>query len=468
MRAFWTLFVSLLASLTLAQGGVPADWPDPFKLQFQRLQPTVIQPARVQLSNGVTVLLIEDRSLPFVTGRIYLPAGSIYQPADKVGMSGIFSSVMRTGGAGSRSADQVDETLETLAATVSVSTDNLFTSVAFNTLTENLDQVLEIWADVLIRPRFAQDRLELEKGRALEAIRRRNDQPTQVAVREFLRRMNEGHPAGLVSSAASIQSITRDDLLAFHGRFFKPNVAVMAITGDFNTQEMVAKLERALQGWQRGEVTLPTFPPPNPKPSIYFVQKETNQSVIYMGNPTVTAFAPGYSELDLASRVLGDGFNSRLFVEVRTKRGLAYATGGAQTQGFGWPGFFYGASISRVEKTAEVIELMLAQFRDLRDRPVSQEELELFRNNILNAEVFRFTSKQAVAERIARTQMLGLPADYYEQYIRQIQAATPADLQRVMQQFVSPDRFVIVVVGDQRQFDKPLSTLGNVVNVPLE
>ncbi len=465
MKALWSLL--LVFSLGLAQG-VPADWPDPFKMQFQRLQPAAIQPTRVQLSNGLTVLLIEDRALPFVSGRVYLRAGAIYEPDDKVGLSGIFSSVLRTGGAGERTPDQVDEALETLAASVSVSTDNLFTSVAFNTLTENLDQVLQIWADVLVRPRFAQERLDLEKGRALEAIRRRNDQPTQIAVREFVRRINEGHPAGRISSAASIQSITRDDLVAFHQRFFKPNVAVLAVTGDFNTQQMVARLERALQGWQQGPVSLPTFAPPSPKPSIYFVQKETNQSVIYMGNPTVTAFAPGYSELDLVSRVLGDGFNSRLFVEVRTKRGLAYATGGAQTQGFGWPGFFYGASISRVEKTAEVIELMLAQFRDLRERPVSQEELELFRNNILNAEVFRFTSKQAVAERIARTQMLGLPADYYEQYVRQIQSATPANLQQAMQQYVRPDQFVIVVVGDQRQFDRQLSTLGNVVNVPLE
>jgi predicted Zn-dependent peptidase len=465
MKALWSLL--LVFSLGLAQG-VPADWPDPFKMQFQRLQPAAIQPTRVQLSNGLTVLLIEDRALPFVSGRVYLRAGAIYEPDDKVGLSGIFSSVLRTGGAGERTPDQVDEALETLAASVSVSTDNLFTSVAFNTLTENLDQVLQIWADVLVRPRFAQERLDLEKGRALEAIRRRNDQPTQIAVREFVRRINEGHPAGRISSAASIQSITRDDLVAFHQRFFKPNVAVLAITGDFNTQQMVARLERALQGWQQGPVSLPTFAPPSPKPSIYFVQKETNQSVIYMGYPTVTAFAPGYSELDLVSRVLGDGFNSRLFVEVRTKRGLAYATGGAQTQGFGWPGFLYGASISRVEKTAEVIELMLAQFRDLRERPVSQEELELFRNNILNAEVFRFTSKQAVAERIARTQMLGLPADYYEQYVRQIQSATPANLQQAMQQYVRPDQFVIVVVGDQRQFDKQLSTLGNVVNVPLE
>lgn len=466
MKAIWSLLVGLL-TLGLAQG-VPADWPDPFKMQFQRLQPSVIRPTEVQLSNGLKVLLIEDRALPFVSGRVYLRAGAIYEPDDKVGLSGIFSSVLRTGGAGERTPDQVDETLETLAASVSVSIDNLFTSVAFNTLTENLDQVLQIWADVLVRPRFAQERLDLEKGRALEAIRRRNDQPTQIAVREFVRRINEGHPAGRISSAASIQSITRDDLVAFHQRFFKPNVAVLAITGDFNTQEMVARLERVLQGWQQGPVSLPTFAPPSPKPGIYFLQKETNQSVIYMGNPTVTAFAPGYSELDLASRVLGDGFNSRLFVEVRTRRGLAYATGGAQSQGFGWPGFFYGASISRVEKTAEVIELMLAQFRDLRERPVSQEELELFRNNILNAEVFRFTSKQAVAERIAGTQMLGLPPDYYEQYIRQIQAATPADLQRVVQQYVRPEQFVIVVVGDKRQFDKPLQSLGNVVEVPLE
>ncbi|RDI95469.1 insulinase family protein [Meiothermus sp. QL-1] len=456
-------------SLGFAQGlGVPADWPDPFKMQFPRIQPTPFRPFEVTLTNGLRVLLMEDRRLPFVSGRVYIRAGSIYEPDDKVGLTGIFAAVMRTGGAGERSPDQVDEILETLAASVSVSSDSLFTSVAFETLSENLDQVLQIWADVLVRPRFAPERLELEKGRALEAIRRRNDQPTQIAVREFVRRINEGHPAGRISSAASVRAISRDDLLAFHQRFFKPNNAILAITGDFRIPEMVGRLERALAGWRRGEVSLPSFPPPTPRPAIYFLQKETNQSVIYMGLPTVTAFAPGYSELDLLSRILGDGFNSRLFLEVRTKRGLAYATGGAQSQGFGWPGFFYGASISRVEKTAEVIELMLAQFRDLRERPVSQEELELFRNNILNAEVFRFTSRQAVAERIARTRMLGLPPDYYEQYVRQIQAATPADLQRVMQQYVRPEAFVIVVVGDKRQFDRPLSSLGNVIEVPLE
>ncbi|MCS7057413.1 MAG: insulinase family protein [Meiothermus sp.] len=467
MRALWMLLVGL--PLALAQGlGIPADWPDPFKMQFPRIEPRPIRPTEITLTNGLKVLLVPDNRLPFVTGRVYLRAGSIYEPEDKVGLTGILAAVMRTGGAGERSPDQVDEILETLAASVSVTSDNLFTSVAFDTLSENLDQVLQIWADVLVRPRFAQERLDLEKGRALEAIRRRNDQPTQIAVREFVRRINEGHPAGRVSSAASVRSISREDLLAFHQRFFRPNNAILAVSGDFRIPEMVGRLERVLAGWRRGEVVLPTFAPPSPKPAIYFVQKETNQSVIYMGQPTVTAFAPGYSELDLASRILGDGFNSRLFLEVRTKRGLAYATGGAQSQGFGWPGFFYGASISRVEKTAEVIELMLSQFRDLRERPVSQEELELFRNNILNAEVFRFTSRQAVAERIARTRMLGLPPDYYEQYVRQIQAATPADLQRVMQQYVRPEQFVIVVVGDRRQFDKPLSSFGNVIEVPLE
>jgi len=159
MKAIWSL-LSLL-TLALAQG-VPADWPDPFKMQFQRLQPSVIRPTEAQLSNGLKVLLVEDRALPFVSGRVYLRAGAIFEPDDKVGLSGIFSSVLRTGGAGERTPDQVDEILETLAATVSVSTDNLFTSVAFNTLTENLDQVLQIWADVLVRPRFAQERLDLE------------------------------------------------------------------------------------------------------------------------------------------------------------------------------------------------------------------------------------------------------------------------------------------------------------------
>ncbi|MDX2005812.1 MAG: pitrilysin family protein [Meiothermus sp.] len=462
------LLFLLLLSPALAQS-VPAGWPDPFGMKFERQAFTPLKPRAAVLPNGLVVYLIEDRSLPLVSGRMYVRAGNYYDPQEKIGLAALHAQVMRNGGAAGKDPDAVDLTLEGLASSVEVASNTFFTEVSFSSLTDNLDQTLQLWSEIMLRPDYNPQRLELYRGRTLEGIRRRNDQPVGVAQREFIARINANHPSGFISSTQSVQSITRDDLAAFQARYFRPRNAVLALSGDFNSGEMLAKLTRLLSSWNTGAAELPRLPTynPAPRPTIYFIQRPVTQSVVYMGLPTVQAYRAGYAELDLLSNVFGGGFGSRLFDEIRSRRGLAYQVGSAQQQGFGFPQPFLAVSISRVEKTVEVVQAMLDEARKISAEPVSADELELFRENILNGAPFRFASRQAVVERQARVHLLGLRPGYYEDYLEQLTKITPESMLAAAKRYVRPENFVIVVLGDESKFEAPLSRLGNVVKVEV-
>ncbi|AEB12656.1 M16 family metallopeptidase [Marinithermus hydrothermalis] len=459
------LAVALAVPALAAPPGVPPDWPDPFAMRFDPIAFTPPEPQRFELPNGIVVYLLEDHTLPLVEGVAYVRASSLLDPPDKVGLAALTADQMRAGGAGDRAPAALDEALEFLAATVEASANPFFAEVRFNTLSDQLPEVLEIFADVLMRPRFDPERLEVARGRMLEAIRRQNDDPVQLAVREFFKRLASGHPAGNTPTEATVQAITRADLVAFHERFYKPNATILALSGDFDSEAVLDALEATFADWKPAAIEYPEIPPfnPRPQPKVYHVPKQLAQSVILIGHPSVYAYTPAYNVLDVANGILGgSGFSSRIVTEIRTKRGLAYATGSSLTQGFTFPGFFFAFSISRADRTGEVIELMLQEIRRIREEGVSAEELERQRSIILNRAVFRFTSPHAVAQRTARAELLGLEPGYYERYLERVQTVTPEEVQAVAQAELRPEEVIILVVGDAALFDRPLEAFGEV------
>ncbi len=452
--------------------GIPKGWPDPAALEFDTVTFDEPTPERVVLANGLVVYLLEDHALPLVSGAAFVKTGSIYDPKAKSSLAALTADLMRSGGSAGRSADAIDERLETLAAAVEVSADELFTTASFSSLTENVEEVLDIFAGVLMKPEFAPERIDLAKGRALEGIRRENDDPVGIAVREFYRRVAHGHPAGYIPTAATVNAVSRADMVAFHGRYFKPGETALAVSGDFRRAEMVALLEASLGGWPKAQVTYPKLPPynPDPTPRIYHAQKDLGQSIVLMGRPSVYAYGPNYSALSVADAVLGSGgFSSRIFTEVRTKRGLAYSAGSQVEQGFRYPGTLLVFAFTRTDATGQVIELLQREMRKMTAEPVSEAELEVQKSNILNGAVFRFTSPAAIVQRTARaTEVLGLGADYYDRYIAQVETMTPAKVLEVAKGEFRPDDMVIMVVGDAAQFDRPLSDFGEVEEITLE
>ena len=452
--------------------GIPESWPDPAALEFGTVTFSEPEPERAVLSNGLVVYLLEDPSLPLISGAAFVKTGSLYDPEPKASLAALTADLMRSGGSAGRTADEIDERLETLAASVEVAAADLYTTASFSSLSENVEEVLDIFAGVLRQPAFAPGRIDLAKGRALESIRRENDDPVTIAVREFYRRVAQGHPAGYIPTAETVNAVTRADMVRFYRRYFKPNETVLAVSGDFERAEMLRLLEETLGGWPTGVVRYPDLPPydPTPTPRVYHVQKDLGQSIVLMGRPSVYAYTPEYSVFDVANAVLGGGgFSSRIFTEVRTRRGLAYSAGSQLEQGFEYPGTFLVYAFTRTDATGQVIALLREQMRAMAAEPVSRAELEVQKSNILNGAVFRFTSPAAIVQRTARAvEILGLRPGYYDRYIAQVEAVTPEAVQRVAREEFRPGDMLIMVVGDAAQFDRPLSDFGAVEEIALE
>jgi predicted Zn-dependent peptidase len=280
----------------------------------------------------------------------------------------------------------------------------------------------------------------------------------------------EGHPSGSYATEETTSSITSSDLVAFHGRFYQPSATVIAVSGDFDSEEMVATLEELFGAWSGEPVDYPDLPAynPDPGPKIYYGFKEIGQSVILLGHPSVTTYSEAYNDFNVANEILGGDFSSRLVSEIRVRRGLAYSTGSFITESFEYPSNFVAYAISPAQATGEVIELLLAEIRRIQEEGVSEEELERSRQTILNQSLFRFTSSSAVNERTARVQLLGLEPGYYERYLENLQTITAEEVREAAVRELRPDEVVIMVVGDESLFDRPLSDFGEVVTIELE
>jgi len=460
-----------LLALLHAAGAQPASWPDPYGMSFAPLDFQAPQPRKAVLSNGITVYIAEDHTLPLVRGVAYVDAPSVYDPAGKVGLASFTAQLLRDGGAGGRSADAIDEQLAFLGASVEASSSDVLASVSFSALADNVGQVLPIWQDVLTSPDFDPGRVEVQRQRQLEAVKRVVDNPVQVAVREFSYRVAEGHPSGAYSTAETINAIGRGDLVAFHDAYYAPASTVVAITGDFDADAMLRTLDATLGQWHHDLAPTPHLPAFNehPAPKVYFAQKDLQQSIILVGQPAMRAYTPSYDAFMVANQILGaGGFTSRLFTDIRTKRGLAYSTGSQLGQGFDYPGIFLAYAFTRSDATGQVLHLILDEITQLRDQGVTPAEVERARQQIVNQAVFRDTSVADTTERTARVQLLGLTPGYFEDYLKTVQGITPARVQEAARQVLNPDGLVIMVVGNAAAFDEPLSDFGPVVDVPLQ
>lgn len=460
--------VLALAGTATAQ---PPAWPNPKAMTFPPIRFQAPAPRRAVLSNGIVVYLAEDHSLPLVQGVAYVDAPGVYDPPGKVGLASFTAQLLRDGGAGGRSPDAIDEQLAYLGASVDASSSDVLASVSFSALASNVDQVLPIWQDVLTRPDFSPQRIEVERQRELDAIRRVADNPVQLAVQQFSYRVAEGHPSGAYPTADTVNAIQRSDLVAFHDDYYAPASTVVAITGDFDASRMLETLQATLGTWRHPLAPKPALPPFNERPAakVYFVQKDVQQSIILVGQPAMKAYTASYDTFSVANQILGaGGFTSRMFTDIRTRLGLAYSTGSQVSQGFAYPGIFLAYAFTRTDATGRVLHLILDEISRLREQGVTPAEVERARQQIVNQAIFRDTSVAAVTERTARVELLGLQPGYFERFLETVQSVTPAQVQDAARQVLRPDGLVIMVVGNAPGFDEPLSDFGQVVEVPLQ
>ena len=434
-------------------------------------QPQPPVPDRFELDNGMIIYLLEDHELPIIDISVRIRTGSLYEPADKVGLAAITGAVMRTGGTTSKTGDELDEILENLAASVETSISDDAGSASVSVLKEDLDTGLSILADILMNPAFREDKIELEQVQHRSGIARRNDNPGGITRREFSKLIyGADSPYARTTEYDTINSITRDDLVAFYQKFFRPNNIILGVLGDFDSETMLAKIQEAFKGWEPAEIDLPEKPkiPEAYGKRVALVNKEdVNQTNIRMGHIGWLRKNEDYPALVVMSQILGIGFSSRLINSIRVEKGLAYSVGNNYGAGYDVPGVFFIACGTKSEATVTAIEAILTEVEKMRAEEVTDQELKQAIDGFMNSSVFDYDTKGEILSRALRYEYHDYPQDFVEQLMAGIRVVTKADVKRVAAEYLHPDKFTLIAVGKASDFDKPLNTLGDVTEVDI-
>jgi predicted Zn-dependent peptidase len=441
----------------------------PGRMAFPELTFRPPRSKRRVLANGMVLHVMEDHELPLVHVRATVRTGAYLEPDARLGLADICGAVMRTGGTRSMDGDALDEELEFMAGSVETWIGEESGGATLSVLRKDMDRGLALFADVLMNPAFAPDKLELKKGQVIEAIRRRNDQPGAITQREWRRKVYAGHPFGRISTIATVRSITRADLVEFHRRTFFPRNILLAASGDFEESDLVAKLERAFSGWKDRDEKIPAAPevPLVLERSLEYIRKDVPQANIRIGHLGVTKADPDWHALEVMDAILGgNGFVSRLMREVRSNRGLAYSVGSAVTGGRS-RGVILASLSTKSKSCVEALSLVISIMDSMREKPPTEEELRVAKESLINSFVFQFTSAWGTVTQAADLEYLGLPPDWLETYRDRIAAIAGADVHRVAGRHLHPGKARILVVGKPDDFDKPLSALGAARELPL-
>ena len=412
---------------------------------------------RHELPGGIPVVVVEDHTLPLIRLSVSLRIGNFLDPADRIGLASLTAAMMRDGGAGERTPEEFDERVEYLAASVSASSSDTEARAALRTITPVFDESLDLFFDLLRSPRFDAERFAIRKRNVLEDFRQRNDDADDLLNREWAMLLyGEDHYLGRRMTNAHLDRITPDDLRAFHRRYWRPEHMVFAVSGDIDTDAILAELRRRLADWPSAEDAAsvswpPEGEPAEPTPGIYHLEKDIPQGKVRIGH-----LAPRWDDWDNPERaaiqvmdhILGaSGFTSRLMQRIRSDEGLAYGAGGRFRFNPLGPGSYVLGYQSKSETVALAASIALEEVGRIREEPVSEEELELAKRSLTDSFPRRFESAQARASIFANDAFLGRAHTYWIRWREQVEAVTAEEVRAAAEKYLDPDRLVMLVVG---------------------
>jgi len=427
---------------------------------------------RVELSNGMIVYLAEDHQFPLVELSATIDVGSIYEPADKIGLADMTGSVMRTGGTATRSGDDIDELVESRGLSVETWIGQDSGGAYLSAMKEDTDLGLDLLADILRNPAFPEDKIKLAKEEQKASISRRNDQPQSIARREAMKAVfGADHPLARYPEYATIAAVTRQDMIDFHADWFHPDRMFLVVIGDFDSEDMVGKLEKSFAGWEKATKALPPDPeiPDFPRTVNIVDKDDLTQSTIFMGHKGIRADSPFYAGVMVGNRILGGGFATRLFNEVRSRQGLAYSVGSSPGTGWRYPGLFVAFTMTKSETSEKAAEAVLEEIRKMTTEPVTDDELARAKDGILNSEVFKFDTKREILDRMVLFERYGYPVDFLQQYQDQVKGMTRESVLEAAQAVWKPDQMTILAVGNYKDWDGDFSKFGaiNMVDITI-
>ncbi|RPH56369.1 insulinase family protein, partial [bacterium] len=394
-----------LALLLTAASAAPAQTP---KTKATPPAPKPIEDVRFPafqqktLPNGLRVVVIEHHEQPAVTLRLVLDAGKSFEPAGKAGLAGATAALLNQG-TESRSAQQIAEAIDFIGGSLGASSSIESGFATAQVTSDQIDRGLELLADIILRPSFPEAEIERWRRQALSGLQISQEDPSYLASAALARRVYGDYPYGRPGEGTpeSLRSLTRDDLVAYHKRYWVPNEAILAVVGDVKAADAFARVERHFGGWTKGsEAKLPPFEvPKRTKPEIIVIDKpDAVQTEIRIGQVAIPFRDPDYFKAQVYNAVLGANSSARLFNEIRNKRGLSYGAGSWFREATN-PGWFQASTFSKTESTVEALKVALEVIRGLEQTPVPEPELTAAKRFITGSFPLEIETPNGIATR---------------------------------------------------------------------
>lgn len=413
------------------------------------------QPTRVVLDNGMVVFLLEDHELPTIHVSARIRTGSRLEPVDKVGLASLTGTVMRNGGTTTRTGDQLDDYLESKAASIETGIGVTSGSASMTSLSEDFSEVFTVFGDVLRNPRFDPGKLAIAKTQVMAGIARQNDNPGGILSREFAKLVyGKDSPYAQVESYATVNHISRQDLIDWHAKYFTPNRIILGLVGDFETEKALDLVKRTFGTWPQGEPFDDPIVPYQTSTTrkVYYVEKaDMTQAKIIIGHLGLTRKHPDYHPVVIINQILSGSFGARLFSNIRSQKGLAYDVNGGV--GFGWdyPATASFSMSTKTDTTQAGIDALLEEARKIMETaPPTEAEIQKAKASLLNSFVFSVDSPGKVLGKFLTYEYFGYPADWLVRFRTGIEQATVPQVRKAAHAHVKPDQFVILIMGPRQ------------------
>lgn len=430
-----------------------------------------------KLENGLTVLFIEDHRAPLVTILVGIPlstapTGDIAVLTRQMALAEATAELI-TEGAGSRTSEEVAREVETIGGRLSSTANDDYAEVAVSVVAENAERMMNLLGDVLLRPQFPEKEVALYKRNRIQTVVVQRQDPAFLAEEQFDRIVFGSHPYAISApTPAAIEALDREKLAQFYRSNFGPGGSVVTIVGDFDASRMEMRARQILGAWKEvRNVSASEQPVAFPRASdrhVYLVNRPgSEQADFRIGRLAVRRSHPDFFPLLVANAILGAGTGSRLFLNIRERKGYAYdvySSVGALREG----GTFVAGAQTRTEVTAQAIKEMLAEFDRLATVKVGREELQSAKNYLNGLFSLSLSAQGGVAERIMQTHMLALGRDYLEAYRSRVEAVTAEQVQEAARKYIADDHSAIVVVGDATKLARVLRVLGPIEMLDIE
>jgi zinc protease len=428
------------------------------------LKTTLPKPVEATLSNGIQVVLIEDHKLPTFVVQIVMPYGSIADPKGREGLASATAQQLREGTT-SRSNREIAIGLDTLGGSMSGSASYTNTTVLLSGLIENIDPMLDIFADVVRHPVFPSGELEKYKARLISQIEYQRSSPNFLVQERFASAVYGDFPAGRpVPPEASIKALTSDDLMAFHATHFCPNCATILAAGDIDIKQLLPKLQRVFGDWQKADAPASALPPVAPidESHVYVIDRKGSvQTSLVLGSLGITGNSPDRHAVAVMNQILGGGPASRLFINLREDKGYTY---GAYSSASSY--LFPGTVIARAEVRTEVTEGAMREFAyeldRIRTQPPSDIELANAKRALIGSFALSLENPQSFLSNVYARKIYDFPTDYWDHYPQYLSAITTQDVERVAAKYFDPAHLQIVAVGDGDKIRPVLQKYGKV------